>query len=61
MTAPDSKSPYTVEENRCDCHPETCCCQPAVLMRDGVKLAFGFSSDLWPISVHANAGIGARP
>jgi hypothetical protein len=27
----DTVAIATVEHNACDCHPETCCCQPAAL------------------------------
>lgn len=29
---------YSVEPNRCDCHPETCSCDPWVLLEDGKRI-----------------------
>ena len=30
-----------VETNRCGCHPETCCCQDAVLLINGIRAVTG--------------------
>ena len=30
-------SKYSMGPNRCSCHPETCCCDPYVIYKDGVK------------------------
>lgn len=35
---------YTYERTRCDCHPETCCCQPfSVFSPEGRLMAYTYS------------------
>lgn len=35
---PETKRPmYKLEKNRCDCHPETCCCNPWAILKNGEK------------------------
>lgn len=37
---------YTVEMNRCNCHPETCCCNDWVVVdRDGGAVSSFFDRD----------------
>jgi hypothetical protein len=32
---------YVLTEARCDCHPETCCCQRYRILLDGLVVAHG--------------------
>ena len=34
-----SRDAFVIERNRCDCHPETCCCPEYNLLMDGVVIS----------------------
>ena len=44
---------YTIAENKCSCHPETCCCDPWVILKDGEKFVSVFDKDKAQIIVNA--------
>ncbi len=45
----------SVEWNRCDCHPETCCCGPMALILDGEKITTGYETSIRAIADAINA------
>lgn len=44
---------YTIEKNSCKCHPETCCCNPWVVMKGGEKIITVFDLTIAALIVGA--------